>query len=84
MFFLSDHRPKRQCFEDRLKMALQRGDTPEEDDSNADGRQVCSVSEQSFDMMQKRRCINDPEDIFAQNNNQMSNEEQISGSRIGL
>ena len=60
-------------------MALQRGDTPDEDDSNMDERKVCSVSEQSFDMMQKRRCINDPEDIFARSN-QISNEDPDDAS----
>ena len=34
-------RPKRQCFEERLKSALQRGDTPDdEDEENFDANKV--------------------------------------------
>merc|ERR1711899_509357 len=68
-------RPKRQCFEERLKSALQRGDTPDDDDEDnldsnnkilennvlTDSPSCPNIPEQSFQEMMKRR-FNNPND----------------------
>ena len=82
-------RPKRQCFEERLKSALQRGDTPDDDDEdNLDSNNKVlennvltdpscpNIPEQSFQEMMKRR-FNNPNDELEEKMIRSSNHKSL-------